>query len=404
MSAAGRRSGRGALALASVAFALAVGACTRSGEVLRPADGGGPVVLHLTDVRVAAGFGHACAVTGGALHCWGDDGDGRLGVAAGDAGMGAPPVTVAGGPWVAPATGSAHTCALAVDGGVWCWGGNANGQLGSGDRTARAEPRQVSLPAKAIDVRSAFEFTCALLTDASVWCWGYNLEGQLGLGDTHPGDDHLEPIQLGTARDWVFVATGQGHGCGIRSPGTLYCWGRNTESQLGQGVTQPQQMRAPVQVGSDADWVAVGCSQSTTCARKRNGTLWCWGAQPSGALAVGDVAPRLVPALVPDFADWSEATVGTFHTCGLRAGGEIWCAGRNTEGQIGAPDFVDALPNMMRADPTTGWIEVRAGRFFTCARKADESVWCMGVNTSRELSVDPATLGRSGTMLRIPTP
>jgi len=328
--------------------------CTRSGEVLRPVDGGGPVVLHLTDVRVAAGFGHACAVTAGALHCWGDDGDGQLGVAAGDAGMGQAPVTVAGGPWVAPAAGSVHTCALAADGGVWCW--------------------------------------------------GYNLEGQLGLGDTHPGDDHLEPIQLGTARDWVFVATGQGHGCGIRSPGTLYCWGRNTESQLGQGVTQPQQMRAPVQVGSDADWVEVGCSQSTTCARKRNGTLWCWGAQPSGALAVGDAAPRLLPALVPDITDWSEATVGTFHTCGLRPGGEIWCAGRNTEGQIGAPDFVDALPNMMRADPTTGWVEVRAGRFFTCARKGDDSVWCMGINTSRELAVDPATLGRSETMLRIPTP
>jgi len=151
--------------------------------VLRPADGGGPVVLQLTDVRVAAGFGHACAVVGGALRCWGDDSDGQLGVAAGDAGTTLLPVTVAGGPWTAPAAGSTHTCALAADGGVWCWGGNANGQLGSGDRTPHAEPRQVTLPAKAVDVRTAFEFTCALLADASVWCWGYNMEGQLGLGD-----------------------------------------------------------------------------------------------------------------------------------------------------------------------------------------------------------------------------
>ena len=201
-------------------------------------------------------------------------------------------MTVAGGPWVAPAVGSVHSCALASDGGVWCWGGNANGQLGSGDRTSRPEPRQVALPAKAVDVRTAFEFTCAVLADASAWCWGYNWEGQLGLGDVHPGDDHLEPIQLGNTRDWTFVATGQGHGCGIRSPGRLYCWGRNTESQLGQGTTEPPQMRAPVQVGADADWVAVGCSQSTTCARKRNGSLWCWGAQPSGALATGDGAAR----------------------------------------------------------------------------------------------------------------
>ena len=44
---------------------------------------------------------------------------------------------------------------------------------------------------------------------------------------------------------------------------------------------------------------------------------------------------------------------------------------------------------MMRADPTAGWIEVRAGRFFTCARKADDSVWCMGTNTARQLASTP---------------
>jgi len=391
----------GALRLYAAAAALLAAACTRSGEVLRPADGGGPVVLQLTDVRVAAGFGHACAVVGGALRCWGDDSDGQLGVAAGDAATTLPPTAVAGGPWIAPATGSTHTCALAADGGVWCWGGNANGQLGSGDRTARPDPRQVPLPAKAVDVRTAFEFTCALLADASVWCWGYNLEGQLGLGDQYPGDDHLAPVQLGAARDWTFVATGQGHGCGIRAPGRLYCWGRNTNSQLGQGVTQPEEMRAPVQVGGDSDWVSVGCAQSTTCARKRDGSLWCWGEQASGALAMGDVNPRPTPAQVPTYHDWSAETVGTFHTCGLRPGGEIWCAGRNTEGQIGGPDLVDAVPSMLRADPTTGWVEVRAGRFFTCARKGDDSVWCLGINKEGELAADPATLDRSATMVRI---
>ena len=393
---------RAPVAVTAIAIALGAGGCTRSGEVLRPSDGAVPVVLQLTDVRLAAGFGHACAAAGGALHCWGDNGDGQLGVSSADAGTGHAPVTVSGGPWIAPAAGSRHTCALASDGGVWCWGGNANGQLGSGDRTSRPDPRQVALPAKAVDVRTAFEFTCAVLADASVWCWGYNSEGQLGLGDTYPGDDHLEPIQLGTERDWTFIATGQGHGCGIRAPGRLYCWGRNTNSQLGQGFTNPEQIRAPVQVGGDTDWVEVGCSQSTTCARKRNGSLWCWGEQPSGALAAGDANPRPTPAQVPTYSDWSAATVGTFQTCGLRPGGEIWCAGRNTEGQIGGPDLVDSVPSMLRADPTSGWVEVRAGRFFTCARKADDSVWCMGDNVSGQLGADPATLDRSATMVRVP--
>jgi alpha-tubulin suppressor-like RCC1 family protein len=389
--------------LLTAGSALAAG-CTRAGEVLRVSDGGTPVVLQVTDVRLAAGSEHACAVAAGALHCWGADGDGRLGVAAADGGVGLAPVAVAGGPWIAPAAGSDHTCALAADGSVWCWGGNANGQLGTGDRTSRPEPRRVPLSGKAIDLRTAFEFTCAVLADASLWCWGYNKEGQLGLGDQYPGDDRLAPTQLGAAHDWTFVATGQGHGCGIRAPGRLFCWGRNTEAELGQGTSAPAEIRTPVQVGTDEDWVEVGCGQSTTCGRKSDGTLWCWGAMASGALAVGDVAPRPSPARVPSFADWSALTVNTFHTCGLRPGGEIWCAGRNTEGQSGAPTLVDVQPSMLRADATGGWTEVRAGRFFTCARKPDESIWCMGTNTARELGVDPSVMDRSAVLVRIPLP
>ena len=52
----------------AMACVLAAAGCTRSGEVLRPADGAAPVVLQLTDVRVAAGFGHACAVEIGRAH------------------------------------------------------------------------------------------------------------------------------------------------------------------------------------------------------------------------------------------------------------------------------------------------------------------------------------------------
>ena len=362
--------------------------CTNQGEVLRPA---GPLVLHASDTRLSAGQSHACAVTNGALACWGEDSDGRLGVPARGTGTGQGPVTVAGGgPWVVPAAGSRHTCALAADGGVSCWGANDLGQLGTGDLTASNDPRPVALPNQAVDLRTAFDHTCALLADASAWCWGFNVEGQLGLDDQYPGHNVPSPIRVGTNRDWVFVATGQGHTCGIRSPGTLYCWGRNSDAELGQGSANPVQIRTPIQVGSDADWVEVSCGQGNTCARKRDGSIYCWGTMSSGALAVGDVAPRTTPARVPLFSDWLGVATNTFHTCGLRATGQIWCAGRDTEGQIGSPDLADALPNMQRADPNAGWIEVRTGRFFTCARKADGSIWCLGTNSEHELAADPS--------------
>jgi alpha-tubulin suppressor-like RCC1 family protein len=389
-------------------------ACTQSAEVLHPGGegtggsagsgsggtGNGPVVLQVSEVRLATGQTHACRVVSGALSCWGEDDDGRLGVSPSSA-PGQGPVSVAGGNWLVPAAGERHSCALSADGEVSCWGANDLGQLGSGDRTASVAPRVVALPTAAIDVRTSFNHSCAVLSDASLWCWGDNLEGQLGLADRYPGDARLSPVQVGSDKDWVFVAPGQGHTCGIRSPGALYCWGRNTDAQIGQGASEPQQYRAPTRVGSDSDWVEVAAGQGTSCARKRDKTLYCWGSSGSGLLSLGDLEPHPTPTRVPNFDDWSGLASATFHTCGLRAGGEIWCAGRNTEGQIGASELSDAMPDMQRTDPNPNWVEVRTGRFFTCARKADSSVWCLGVNREREFGAD-VTLDHSNVMQKIP--
>lgn len=381
-------------------------ACTGTGEVLRVSEGAAgagspPVVLRSSEVRLSSGQYHACRVVSGVLSCWGENADGKLGVAPSNGATGQGPVVVAGASWLVPAAGEHHTCALAADGTVSCWGANDAGQLGAGDRTASPNPRAVPLPERAIDLRTSFNHTCAVLEDASLWCWGDNFEGQLGLADLHPGEDQPSPVQVSTARDWVFVAVGQGHSCGIRSPGALFCWGRNTESQLGQGSANPLQIRTPTRVGTDSDWVEVGVGQASSCARKRDRSLFCWGTPDSGVLAVGDLEERTTPARVPDYSDWSSLASATFHTCGLRSASEIWCAGRNTEGQIGASELVDALPSMQRADPSPGWVEVRTGRFFTCARKADNSIWCMGVNRDRELGQDTAG-DRSALMLRVP--
>ena len=112
-------------------------------------------------------------------------------------------------------------------------------------------------------------------------------------------------------------------------------------------------MRAPVQVGADADWVKVGCSQSTTCARKRNGTPVVLGR--AAERRAGDRRRRAAALACPgaDLSDWSEATVGTFHTCGLRPGGEILVRGPQHRRPDRRARFRRRAPNMMRADPPT---------------------------------------------------
>lgn len=387
---------RGVLALLA---SLVATACVGRGEVLREG-GDTPVVLQQTEARLATGDEHACAVISSALWCWGKSAEGELGPPL-DGAHGPRRIEI-GAPVRAPAAGGSHTCALDTQGRVYCFGANTSGQVGAGANAADdvPTPTQVLLPAAAIDVRTQVDHTCAVLSDASLWCWGENEEGQLGQGDTHPGKDHPEPIRVGLQNDWVAVSTGQGHSCGIRAPGALYCWGRNTQFQIGQGSAEPQQYRAPQRVGSDTDWAEVSAGQNNSCARKRNGSMYCWGDIASGTLAVGDALPRSTPTLVPNITDWLSVSTNTFHTCGLRRTGEVWCAGRNTEGQLTGTNQVDAVPSMQRLGADTDWVEVRAGRFFTCARKLDDSVWCAGANTEGQVSSDPET-DRSDTLQRI---
>ena len=90
----------------------------------------------------------------------------------------------------------AHACALLATGAVTCWGENSFGQLGTGDTTpllasfAAARVRGRLRPAKLV---LGNQHTCAIAADERIKCWGSNRQGQLGpdvAGDRHaPGPD-----------------------------------------------------------------------------------------------------------------------------------------------------------------------------------------------------------------------
>jgi hypothetical protein len=74
-------------------------------------------------------------------------------------------------------------CGVVTSGDVYCWGYNASGQAGNGEKTFVPEAVKVQgLPAPAAFVRVSFDATCALLTTGKVACWGSNFYGQLGTG------------------------------------------------------------------------------------------------------------------------------------------------------------------------------------------------------------------------------
>lgn len=150
---------------------------------------------------IAGGAGHTCATKtklgSSMVVCWGDNSKGQLGnntnVASGV------PVGVTGlSTTTIPSSVSAgtdHSCAV-VSGAIWCWGGNATGQLGNQDNTDIAFPDQVFGITTGVQVSAGAGFTCARLSDKTSRCWGNNTSGQLGMGFLFPTNVPVRPEGL----------------------------------------------------------------------------------------------------------------------------------------------------------------------------------------------------------------
>lgn len=216
-----------------------------------PAD----VILGGSAVEIAVGAAHACALlTGGAVRCWGRDDAGQLGRGqAAQAGL--TPATMGdvplGGTAVELAAGADHTCALLSSGAVRCWGDGGDGRLGYGstqaigDDETPAAAGDVALGATAIQVAAGLRHTCALLEDGALRCWGDGSQAQLGLPSSAPvGDDEL-PLEApavdmaGASIEAIFAGALADHTCAALDDGALRCWGRNDRGQVGLGFTSP---------------------------------------------------------------------------------------------------------------------------------------------------------------------
>lgn len=337
---------------------------------------------------LALGRSHACSIEEGALYCWGSDEDGQLG----GLGQGHQPRRIEGGSgsaFVNIASRGRHTCALDVDGAVWCVGNNPLGQLGVGDYEVRVGLVQALLPpARSI---SCGNEGCCSLVGTSLYCWGLNREGAFGDPAAPSGDAGVPtPLQV-TDIEWQAVATGNQHVIAIDLDGRLYSWGRNSSRQLGLG--RGGETPTPTRLPDETRYRHVAAGQTTSCAISVDDELYCWGS----GLALGQESDVDEPMFFA--AGVSHVAVDTFHVCAIQDG-TLSCWGRNQEGQLGTGDLED------RYEPTevtthSDWVDVSLGRFQTCARRSDASIWCTGVNTLGQAGIDPAEATRLRSFTRV---
>jgi alpha-tubulin suppressor-like RCC1 family protein len=254
-------------------------------------------ILGSTVNAIAAGAAHACAATDLGVFCWGHNDRGQLGSPPpppGQPDVAQPTTQVSGVPAAkALAAGDNHTCAGDATGSqLWCWGDNGAGQNGTGTLSASSAPAVVQR-AGATVVAAGANHTCSI-GNGALSCWGGNSSFQID----NSGIDAPQPKGESVAQPVMGVAGGQGHTCAIENSGiSVACWGLNDRNQLGptgDTVSKKNPFRIPALSGVEK----ITAGSKHTCALKV-GTILCWGANEAGQLGNGSVAgASATPALV----------------------------------------------------------------------------------------------------------
>ncbi len=311
---------------------LGIGVFSRQEEVpIEVADLGDGVL------EVASGFSHTCArKRNGTLYCWGQNSHGQLGD--GSTRESALPIEVESldGDVATIGMGKRHSCAHKTDGTLWCWGRNLHGQLGNGTQQNSLEPSQVEAlgtNVAEVSIGTNSNFTCAVDNNGYAWCWGKNSRGQLGDG-THRNrtEPRLVEIERGSPLDQVTeMCVGKAHTCARRSDKSVWCWGDDSRGQLGDGPGRwPQPRPTQVDLDGDAALHGLSCGSQHTCTVMTDGTLRCWGRNLNGELGDGTYRPRLSPVPVRGLGSTVRSiTLADKHSCAMGDAGKLWCWGKD---------------------------------------------------------------------------
>ncbi|MEH6473839.1 MAG: thrombospondin type 3 repeat-containing protein [Halopseudomonas sp.] len=149
--------------------------------------------------------------------------------------------------------------AIKQDGTLWAWGSNFT-----------PTPSMIST-----EQWSALSSETIIKSDGTLWQMQWDYPGYI-------------LVQADTDNDWSTVSTSSYHSLAIRNDGSLWGWGDNWSSQLGNSNSQEQ--ATPIRIGTDNDWVSVTAISKNSFALKHDGTLWAWGSNSNGLLA--DATPR----------------------------------------------------------------------------------------------------------------
>jgi alpha-tubulin suppressor-like RCC1 family protein len=271
---------------------------------------------------VSMGYSSACGIkTDGTLWTWGANSYGQLGNNTSPTPRSSPGQTVSTTTnWKFVTYSFTGTMsAIKTDGTLWTWGYGFYGQIGNSSTLNRSSPIQVA--GTTWSYVTLFTHTLATKTDGTLWAWGRNNAGQLGLNDI---TNRSSPVQVGTDTTWKKISAGISISAGIKTDGTLWMWGTNSYGQL--GTNNVTRYSSPVQtVSGGTNWYSInieGYSSTLvtiSAAIKTDGSLWVWGMNTDGELGDGTRTNRSSPVqTIAGGYNWKQIVGGVGNMYGLR--------------------------------------------------------------------------------------
>ena len=357
---------------------------------------------------IAAGYTHACTISGGKAYCWGDDTYGELGNSTTTATPQPTPVAVdtsgalSGVTLTAITAGSQFTCALSSAGAVYCWGLGTSGQLGNNAGSTSSVPVAVSgaLSGKTVtQISAGYDFACAVGGGAA-YCWGDGTSGQLGNNASSTSNVPVAVYAGGVLSGLTVTGVGATNlsACALGSDGAAYCWGSGYNGQLGNGVYGASNVPVAVATSGVLSGVTLtqiaGGATNYVCALSSAGQNYCWGNGGSGQFGVGNYNGTNVPvATITTGALYgtslASVTTGYNHVCAVSVTGAAYCWGDGSLGELGVNSFSSSnVPTAVYSGGLLSGVtvsQISAGQYFTCVQDTTPYDYCWGYNSSGQL-------------------
>ena len=274
------------------------------------------------------------------------------------------------------------SCAVLMNGEVYCWGGDSYINPASSYEEA-AYAWQVAGLRNIVHAGVTWGIACVVDREGAVWCWGENYLGALMTGN--PTDPLRVPGQRMDVR-------GAGHVSWVRS--SLFV--QRTDGTL--FVRDHLRSTPPYNFLIPSPAIDVKTDTVSYCVLLADGRVACYGNYISSVLPwTFPDGPRVMPGL--DNVIGLSMGGGTY--CALKRDATVWCWGEASGGRAGIPPsmaercslgltsgeppaeiFTSCLRTPRQVPGLTDVVEIASGLLMTCARKRDGSVWCWGINSS----------------------